>query len=412
MGVPFECDLCSFRNVVGIDPDPSNGRDELTLTAIRRVLLDVMWAREPGTVASNWGRSKRDFAMAVEHLSIDPRTILPALGNPIVIDRVGLGVALTTVLASLRPGRNAGTVQFDTIRKTQTWYANAYDAGENFSCETVVGLDQKKQYVSTSHTFGKWCARFMRGARLRMGMLRVQNEALTSQLALGICAEAERIWGRARSDTKRAEMEDTVCFMLIAFGARLRGEEVPLVSLEGLLKFWMETRMGTEEERYMMMTLSGRFKGEVDSRWHMVPISDQTHSNIPFRLWMERIMSRRVNCQHRTNGWLFETKTGARAKFGAYDVMFWSLVSLARATNSRLVPDAVKPEDFSLWRSPRRGAVLETTQRGVDSKVMELVNRWRSKESAKGSVPNLPMRQVYTEVRSTLPTMLKYSQAL
>ena len=38
---------------------------------------------------------------------------------------------------------------------------------------------------------------------------------------------------------------------------------------------------------------------------------------------------------------------------------------------------------------------------------MELVNRWHSKEGAKGSVPNLPMRQVYIEVRSTLPTMLK-----
>ena len=60
----------------------------------------------------------------------------------------------------------------------------------------------------------------------------------------------------------------------------------------------------------------------------------------------------------------------------------------------------------------QRGAVLETTHRGVDSKVMELINRWRSKEAAKGSVPNLPMRQVYTEVRSTLPTMLQYSRAL
>ena len=42
MGVPFECDLCSFRNVVGRDPDKSNQKDEFTLTAIRRVLLDVM----------------------------------------------------------------------------------------------------------------------------------------------------------------------------------------------------------------------------------------------------------------------------------------------------------------------------------------------------------------------------------
>jgi hypothetical protein len=41
--------------------------------------------------------------------------------------------------------------------------------------------------------------------------------------------------------------------MLLGFGAGLRGEEVPLVSLEGLLTFWTETR--DEEDRYMMITL-------------------------------------------------------------------------------------------------------------------------------------------------------------
>jgi hypothetical protein len=110
-------------------------------------------------------------------------------------------------------------------------------------------------------------------------------------------------------------------------------------------------------------------------------------------------------------GWLFETRTGARAKFGSYDATFKTLVSLAWAANACLVPQAIEAKDISLWRLPQRGAVLETTHRGVDSKVMDLVNRWRSKEGAKGSAPNLPMRQVYTEVRSTLPTMLKYSQA-
>ena len=44
MGVPFECDLCSFRNTVGRDPVEGSDRDNFTLTAIRRVLLDVMWA--------------------------------------------------------------------------------------------------------------------------------------------------------------------------------------------------------------------------------------------------------------------------------------------------------------------------------------------------------------------------------
>ena len=49
MGVPFEfeCDLCSFRNVTGWDPVLGDHNDHFTLVTIRRVLLDVMWAREP-----------------------------------------------------------------------------------------------------------------------------------------------------------------------------------------------------------------------------------------------------------------------------------------------------------------------------------------------------------------------------
>ena len=149
-----------------------------------------MWGRELNTVASNWSQSKRDFNMVVSNSSLNYRTILPMLGNPTVEDQVRLDVALMIVLTSLRPGKNAAYVQFDTIRKTQTWYANSYDAGENFSCKSVVGLDQKKWYVLMGHTFGKWFSRFMQGARLHMGMVRRQNEALSSKLVIGICGEA------------------------------------------------------------------------------------------------------------------------------------------------------------------------------------------------------------------------------
>jgi len=60
-------------------------------------------------------------------------------------DHVGLGVALTTVLASLHQGKNATNVQFDTIRKTQTCYANAYDARENFSCMELINRWRSKE---------------------------------------------------------------------------------------------------------------------------------------------------------------------------------------------------------------------------------------------------------------------------
>ena len=48
----------------------------------------------------------------------------------------------------------------------------------------------------------------------------------------------------------------------------------------------------------------------------------------------------------------------------------------------------------------------------MSEKDFELINRWRKNEAAKGSEAGLAMRQVYTQVRSTLPTMLKFSKAL
>jgi hypothetical protein len=75
-----------------------------------------------------------------------------------------------------------------------------------------------------------------------MGMIRMQNEALTSAMVLAMCRRAELDWRSAQSTARRVEVEDVVCFMLLGFGSGLRGEEVPLVSLEGLLTFWTETR--------------------------------------------------------------------------------------------------------------------------------------------------------------------------
>ena len=53
MGAPFECDLCSFRNICGRDPVWEHKKDCFTLTCIRRANLDVFWARESSTVAGN-----------------------------------------------------------------------------------------------------------------------------------------------------------------------------------------------------------------------------------------------------------------------------------------------------------------------------------------------------------------------
>jgi hypothetical protein len=81
--------------------------------------------------------------MAVNHLSLRTESLLPVLGNPTatVTDRVGMGVAILTVVTLLRAGINSSNIQYDTMRKTPTWYGNVFDAGSEYTCDTVVGLD-------------------------------------------------------------------------------------------------------------------------------------------------------------------------------------------------------------------------------------------------------------------------------
>jgi hypothetical protein len=95
-----------------------------------------------------------------------------------------------------------------------------------------------------------------------------------------------------------------------------------------------------------------------------------------------------------------------------YQDYFRTLIERVLEEDQKLVPSAVEMSDFSLWRSLRRGAVLETTTHKVDVQVIELINRWCKKEAARGSKAGLPMRQVYTQVLSALPTMKEFSRAL
>jgi hypothetical protein len=72
-----------------------------------------------------------------------------------------------------------------------------------------------------------------------------------------VCEEA---WAAAGSPKSKADVEDLMCYVLTEFCGNLRGEEVPLLSLKGLLHFWNESLKHSPP--YIMLTLHGKFKGE------------------------------------------------------------------------------------------------------------------------------------------------------
>ncbi|KAL7468881.1 hypothetical protein ACHAXS_009127 [Conticribra weissflogii] len=410
MGAPFECDLCHFRNVAKRDPIWEDKKDNYTLLCIRRAILDAFWSRETSTVSANLKRLTLDYEASRPLFSVaDP---LPWLGNGKLEDRVGMTAALYTLQSSLRSGRYTNYLQWDSMRKTPTWYGNVHEAGAGYQMGTAYARDEKKMYVTTSPTAGRWFTRFMRGSKLRMGVIRRQNEALTPALIREICVMAEEDWLNMRHKRERKAIEEVVVFMLIEFGAALRGEEVPLVVMDGLLQFWNETALAPCS--YIMITLRGRFKGEKGLRWHCVPIADYCRDGrlLPLRRWLSRLLSRKVEREHAASGWLFAREDGTRARLGDYDELFRAYLQRVQEEKPSVLPPTMDVADFSLWRSGRRGATTEATVNGVDVTVIELINRWRKKEAARGTEPGLPMRQVYTDVANTVDKMLEFSQGL
>ena len=75
--------------------------------------------------------------------------------------------------------------------------------------------------------------------------------------------------------------------MVIRFWGGLRGDKVSLVSLEGMLNFWEETRK-RRNISHIMVTLRGRFKGETSEKGHVLPLVDVTISGIEIRKWVGR----------------------------------------------------------------------------------------------------------------------------
>ena len=163
-----------------------------------------------------------------------------------------------------------------------------------------------------------------------------------------------------------------------------------MTSLNRLLHFWKKTR--DDPDPFIMATLYGRFKGETGFCWRCLPICDESRSGIPRRRWLGRLMHRRAEIQGRTEGWVFEASPGRRARISDYDSDLQDWIGKLRVKSPYVVSVGSLLPTFSLRRSLRRGAVLETFNR-VDRDIVHLLNRWRTKEGARGAAPGLGMWQ-------------------
>jgi hypothetical protein len=409
---PFQCDLCVFRTLRGEDPG-RNPSDRLLLKCIRRINLDALWAREPGTVQSTRTSIVRGIALCATVMTPPP---YPPLGPFPMADTHGYGVAVQMVLASTKPGRHADYLQFDTMRQYRTAFANIHRASVMGSSKTMGWIDDKgsTRRSTTVATQSEWFERFTQGCRKRMGGIYKPDLALTSIVMVAYLKLIEERIDRATSQAERHLWTSLGAYSVLCFCASLRGNEGFLLDLGGLRMYLDEGREPQCLKPHVVAPLLGRFKNEIGERYHLVLLAPVTRSGLRVRDWLEALVKIRA-LEGRTRGPAFCDEKGSMVYSGVYESRFFEVLTEVQERSPELIPASVEvAEDYGIGRSFRRGSDSEAIARGVDGSDIDAMNRWRIVERARGRRPVFAsMREHYADVRIMgLDRSLRYSSVL
>lgn len=414
LGAPFQCDHCWFVNINKREPEVSSLGDTRIMQYIRRVNLDVMWSRESGTVKNILGTLRKGKNLS-EELGLIPVTL--EVGPWPVEDNSGMQVAIELLRASQKKGKNDVTyVQFDSIRKLRSAYASVFQSSPSFArqCSVMKGEKGRVLEITNMPTDSTLFRKFMVGCEKRMGRLVIQEKGISIEMMLGVMDILEEEF---LDDTIESRRRRTIAVcggaLVILYGGALRGGEIFLLEASELVK---RKRDGKSHRSlpHVVAPLMGRFKNETGERNVLIPLPNVTASGLKIRDWIERLIT------------VLEKESRGLEVGPAicdYDgfVMPRATVNCILHESLRKLqlrrPDIVPAEmdvfnDTSIHRGARRGAHTRAKEAGVPETYINMHNRWRGVQQRGGSLPNMPMSELYMEITQSLKSKLTFPLAL
>jgi hypothetical protein len=408
--VPFQCDLCHFRNIQHRNPDPLKfAKDALALACIRRANLDSLWSRESSTVSRNasQARTMEDLGEALGFESVGPR-----MGPFPLTDTFGMKIACVTLMKSLAPGKWEATVQYATARRMRSVFSNMFHASYHGESMSVMAYETQKMFMTPCPTYGYWYQRFNLGLHKRMGDVVRSDFAITSDIVRALLDVLNEEWEDSIDWKARSKIAEMAFVIVAGYCCGLRGEEIVKIDLfAGLLQYLEVGKLNTECP-HVIVPLIGRIKGETGERYHMMVLARETKTGIQAGLWADRVAE--VNKERkRSRGPVFINKKGLRAKVGDFESQFLErMVNLKVSRPFLFEPGVDISESYSLFRSLRRGSTSQAVKNRVPQDIIELNNRWRKFDRARGMKPSLGMKDHYTEIKMILEALWQYSWAM
>jgi hypothetical protein len=412
---PFQCDYCWFANIAKKEASDWFPEDARKLAYIRRVNLDIMWSREPSTVSSTLNnllkarQCSKDLGFTEQTIQIGPWPIA---------DTCGFQTAIEMIKQSQGKGRNvANYVQFDSIRKTRAAYANAYDASPSRCLDNRRMKSDRGQFMSfvNGPTDSRLFSMFMSGCERRMGRFVKQDLGISLPMLLAILElyEADLRNAEVTNKRKRWVILCAAAFVILWSGA-LRGGEIFLLEASELIKRRNDGRNMSGDLGHCVIPLMGRFKQETGERNLIIVLANKTKGGLDVRKWVDLL----------TGMLLAEGREGevgpALCNEDGFMIDRWRLneelhfmMNKIQELGTGLIPTGVDVDErFNVYRSFRRGATKRAKEQGVDEATIEMNNRWRKWQNKQGSLPNLPMSQLYVEISQVLTSKLRFSRCL
>jgi hypothetical protein len=409
--IPFECDLCVFRKLRGSSPTGSE-KDQLLMACIRRANLDAFWSRASSTVKGNKDRADNAIKLAK----------LVGLEGPFQHegpfpegDHCGYQTAILMLMNSRRPGRySKGYTQFDTIRKLRSVYSNQVRAAPQSNQQVLALGDQKGAYQRfTQDVCGSfWFHRFLEGCRYRMGQDWRPNKGLSTNLILKMLEGIEVRIDGASSPEQLNIWTVFHTYAVVSYVVSLQGSEGFLLDLDGLNRHWKPDAALP----YLTIALRGKIKGEHEDRCHLIPCTKITSSGIDVEATLARSLTLKTTQGHK-EGPLVSTVQGLLLVPRDLDGCLHDVLSDILDQDPSLFPPSVLShesvrEKYQVFRSFRWSSDTRALEKAVLGTDIDVINRWQTKEAAKGTRPHRAMKQHYAEFELLLEPFLRYTVAM
>jgi hypothetical protein len=408
--VPFQCDLCHFRNIVGRDPWNSKWEDHEILECVRRAILDSFWSRESSTVAFNLREARRMELKASDRLGMP--SITPPMGPFPLSDECGMKAAIAMLDRSLDPGRYADQVQCGTFRKVRSTIANVIQAGVGGLEDSMGACQRNKIWMTKAPTQKFWFSRFMEGLHKRVGEIRMPDKILTIEEVHAIDRTLERECIHARTEAARKRISEMGAWISGGVCTGLRGEEMSLIDLHGTAKSASRFMKKDSIDPHFKFVILGRTKGvqEDGHKFAMPCVKETQGAHLRPGVWLERLIQAKEELGQ-THGKLFKRNL-REAKLCEFEDDFYRLIERIQDTANLIPPEVDVQNECGLPRTTRRTATAHARNMRPPKDLLNAIHRWGKEMNATTGVPRMDMQDTCTTIDSICPLVLEFSRGM